>query len=149
MPPGQIMRKQVPSDRTKDVLNFATKKPAQRLQSIRDGLGVSVRMVHIVYLVLIGFVIVGSSIWPIRICEGEYMITRASSLRSVLTCLYSNSACMLKSSRNQFALECCPHRHSSMVLALGNRTWYVSEVDRLQCFYLSNFSRPRGMGLGT
>ncbi|KAI0773448.1 ribonuclease H-like domain-containing protein [Irpex lacteus] len=40
MPPGQIMRKQVPSDRTKDVLNFATKKPAQRLQSIRDGLGV-------------------------------------------------------------------------------------------------------------
>ncbi|KAI0092008.1 argonaute-like protein [Irpex rosettiformis] len=40
IPKGQIMRKQVPPERTKDVLNFATKKPADRLQSIRDGLGV-------------------------------------------------------------------------------------------------------------
>ncbi|KAH9899908.1 argonaute-like protein [Cubamyces lactineus] len=37
---GQIMRKQVPPERTKDVLDFATKKPADRLNSIRAGLGV-------------------------------------------------------------------------------------------------------------
>ena len=42
------MRKQVPPERTKDVLNFATKKPADRLQSIRDGLGVSIRLLPIV-----------------------------------------------------------------------------------------------------
>ncbi|KAI9001051.1 argonaute-like protein [Trametes punicea] len=37
---GQIMRKQVPPERTKDVLDFATKKPVDRLNSIRAGLGV-------------------------------------------------------------------------------------------------------------
>ncbi|KAI0335424.1 argonaute-like protein [Cubamyces sp. BRFM 1775] len=37
---GQIMRKQVPPERTKDVLDFATKRPADRLNSIRAGLGV-------------------------------------------------------------------------------------------------------------
>ncbi|KAJ8481770.1 hypothetical protein ONZ51_g5795 [Trametes cubensis] len=36
---GQIMRKQVPPERTKDVLDFATKRPADRLNSIRAGLG--------------------------------------------------------------------------------------------------------------
>ncbi|CDO71262.1 hypothetical protein BN946_scf184908.g19 [Trametes cinnabarina] len=36
---GQIMRKQVPPERTKDVLDFATKKPMDRLNSIRAGLG--------------------------------------------------------------------------------------------------------------
>ncbi|KAG6816930.1 hypothetical protein H0H87_001632 [Tephrocybe sp. NHM501043] len=40
VPPGQIMRKQVPPEKTKDVLDFATKRPADRLQSIRDGLAV-------------------------------------------------------------------------------------------------------------
>ncbi len=34
------MRKQVPSEKTKDVLAFATMKPADRLNSIRKGLGV-------------------------------------------------------------------------------------------------------------
>ncbi|KAJ7590925.1 argonaute-like protein [Mycena floridula] len=34
VPPGQIMRKQVPPEKTKDVLDFATKKPHERLQSI-------------------------------------------------------------------------------------------------------------------
>ena len=48
VPKGQIMRKQVPPERTKDVLNFATKKPADRLQSIRDGLGVSIRQLPVV-----------------------------------------------------------------------------------------------------
>ena len=40
VPPGQIMRKQVPPEKTKDVLDFATKKPQDRLASIRAGLGV-------------------------------------------------------------------------------------------------------------
>ncbi|KAJ7129589.1 Piwi domain-containing protein, partial [Mycena epipterygia] len=40
VPPGQLMRKQVPPEKTKDVLDFATKKPAERLRSIKDGLGV-------------------------------------------------------------------------------------------------------------
>ena len=34
------MRKQVPPEKTKDVLEFATKRPVERLQSIRNGLGV-------------------------------------------------------------------------------------------------------------
>ncbi|KAF4619813.1 hypothetical protein D9613_005017 [Agrocybe pediades] len=40
VPPGQIMKKQMPSDKTKDVLDFATKRPRDRLQSIQRGLGV-------------------------------------------------------------------------------------------------------------
>ncbi|KAG9317400.1 argonaute-like protein [Chiua virens] len=40
VPPGQIMRKQVPPEKTKDVLDFATKKPQDRLQSITNGLSV-------------------------------------------------------------------------------------------------------------
>ncbi|KAG9317399.1 argonaute-like protein [Chiua virens] len=40
VPPGQIMRKQVPPEKTKDVLDFATKKPQDRLQSIINGLSV-------------------------------------------------------------------------------------------------------------
>lgn len=35
------MRKQVPPEKTKDVLDFATKKPQDRLQSIKNGLAVS------------------------------------------------------------------------------------------------------------
>ncbi|KAJ7507898.1 argonaute-like protein [Mycena galericulata] len=40
VPPGQVMRKQVPPEKTKDVLDFATKKPGDRLRSIVNGLGV-------------------------------------------------------------------------------------------------------------
>ncbi|KAF7352729.1 Argonaute-like protein [Mycena venus] len=40
VPPGQLMRKQVPPEKTKDVLDFATKKPLDRLQSIKNGLNV-------------------------------------------------------------------------------------------------------------
>lgn len=40
--PGQIMRKQVPSDKVKSVLEFATRRPQDRLGSIRNGLGVCV-----------------------------------------------------------------------------------------------------------
>ena len=41
MLPGQIMRKQVPPEKTKDVLDFSTMKPVEKLNSIRNGLGVS------------------------------------------------------------------------------------------------------------
>lgn len=34
------MRKQVPSEKTKDVLDFATKRPEDRLASITNGLAV-------------------------------------------------------------------------------------------------------------
>lgn len=37
------MRKQVPPEKTKDVLDFATKKPDDRLASIRAGLSVRSR----------------------------------------------------------------------------------------------------------
>ncbi|THH11493.1 hypothetical protein EW145_g610 [Phellinidium pouzarii] len=40
VPPGQIMRKQVPPELTKNVLEFATKRPTDRLNSIRNGLSV-------------------------------------------------------------------------------------------------------------
>lgn len=40
VPPGQIMRKQVPPEKTKDVLEFATKRPEHRLASITAGLSV-------------------------------------------------------------------------------------------------------------
>ncbi|TBU42174.1 argonaute-like protein [Dichomitus squalens] len=40
IPEGQIMRKQIPPERMKDVLNFATKRPHERLQSIRQALEV-------------------------------------------------------------------------------------------------------------
>ncbi|KAJ7781167.1 argonaute-like protein [Mycena metata] len=40
VPPGQLMRKQVPPEKTKDVLDFATKKPHERLRSIVNGLEV-------------------------------------------------------------------------------------------------------------
>jgi eukaryotic translation initiation factor 2C len=40
VPEGQIMRKQVPPDKTNSVLEFATKRPNQRLGSICDGLRV-------------------------------------------------------------------------------------------------------------
>ncbi|KAI0053586.1 argonaute-like protein [Auriscalpium vulgare] len=38
--PGQIIRKQIPAEKTSAVLEFATKKPQERLASIREGLGV-------------------------------------------------------------------------------------------------------------
>lgn len=38
--PGQIMRKELPSDKTADMVAFSTKKPQERLSSIIDGLSV-------------------------------------------------------------------------------------------------------------
>lgn len=40
VPQGQIMRKEVPDGLKKAVLDFATKKPAERLASIQNGLPV-------------------------------------------------------------------------------------------------------------
>lgn len=40
VPRGQIMRKEIPDDKVKDVLEFSTKKPSVRLQCIKDGLQV-------------------------------------------------------------------------------------------------------------
>ncbi|KAF8888340.1 argonaute-like protein [Infundibulicybe gibba] len=40
VPPGQIMRRQVPQDKAADVLAFSTMRPAERLESIKKGLGV-------------------------------------------------------------------------------------------------------------
>ncbi|KAJ3552097.1 hypothetical protein NM688_g4337 [Phlebia brevispora] len=37
---GQIMRKQVPDEKVKDVVEFSTRMPQERLESIRNGLGV-------------------------------------------------------------------------------------------------------------
>jgi len=51
VPPGQIMRKQVPPDRARDVNAFASKGPADRLTSIKNGLGVSKDDFHINILV--------------------------------------------------------------------------------------------------
>lgn len=41
VPPGQIVKKEMPPEKVRDVLAFATKKPHERLSSIRAGLGVS------------------------------------------------------------------------------------------------------------
>ena len=38
--PGQLMRKQFPEDKTNDMVEFARKKPAERLAAIREGLQV-------------------------------------------------------------------------------------------------------------
>jgi eukaryotic translation initiation factor 2C len=35
------MRRQIPSEKTKDILEFATKRPRDRLESIKTGLSVS------------------------------------------------------------------------------------------------------------
>jgi eukaryotic translation initiation factor 2C len=40
IPPGQILRKQIPLDRTNSCLEFAQQRPRDRLTSITSGLGV-------------------------------------------------------------------------------------------------------------
>ncbi|KAF8897601.1 argonaute-like protein [Infundibulicybe gibba] len=40
VPPGQIMRKQVPAEKIREVIEFATKSPKERLESIKNGLAV-------------------------------------------------------------------------------------------------------------
>ncbi|KAG6851507.1 hypothetical protein C0991_008503, partial [Blastosporella zonata] len=38
VPPGQIMKKQLPADKTKDMVEFSTMRPADRFKSIANGL---------------------------------------------------------------------------------------------------------------
>ena len=40
VPPGQTICDQIPPERTRDVLDFSTEKPGDRLDSIKNGLGV-------------------------------------------------------------------------------------------------------------
>jgi eukaryotic translation initiation factor 2C len=47
------MRKQVPSDKTNSVLEFATKRPRERLESICNGLGVCLECAYSVVLLTI------------------------------------------------------------------------------------------------
>lgn len=49
------MRRQVPSDKTSAVLDFATKRPYERLASIRDGLGVCPGCAPSAYLLIVLF----------------------------------------------------------------------------------------------
>ena len=53
------MRKQVPSDKTKSVLEFATKRPNERLGSICDGLSVRPWCVHFATLLTIHSKVLG------------------------------------------------------------------------------------------
>jgi len=53
VPPGQIIRKQVPPDKTNSVLDFATKHPNERLASICNGLNVCPCCAHSVTLLTI------------------------------------------------------------------------------------------------
>lgn len=39
--PGQLMRKQFPEDKTNEMVEFARKKPHERLQAIQRGLQVT------------------------------------------------------------------------------------------------------------
>jgi len=62
VPPGQIMRKQIPADKTSLVMEFSKKAPADRLASIRAGLGVSS-----IYSLISPFShsnITGFAVWP-------------------------------------------------------------------------------------
>lgn len=38
VPKGQIVRKQLPPEKVKELVTFSTKKPAERMDSIVDGL---------------------------------------------------------------------------------------------------------------
>jgi eukaryotic translation initiation factor 2C len=65
VPPGQIMRKQVPPEKTKDVLEFATKRPDDRLASIRNGLSVCFIYFKPIANYIDAFCIAGPCLWAI------------------------------------------------------------------------------------
>lgn len=60
------MRKQVPPEKTKDVLEFATKRPRDRLDSIRNGLAVRRSFFRASFLFTL--LLAGTGLRPIRIC---------------------------------------------------------------------------------
>lgn len=47
--PGQIMRKQIPPERTRDVLDFATMAPEDRLRSIKNGFSVGTAYIKLIH----------------------------------------------------------------------------------------------------
>ena len=68
------MRKQVPPEKTKDVLDFATKKPSERLNSIE-----AAREAGSFYILFVdSSVALGTCIWPIRICSSVWNDCRRS-----------------------------------------------------------------------
>ena len=68
MPEDQIMRKEIPEDKLKDVISFASVSPDKRLESIRSFLGVS--FLSQLIMTFNDFILLpGTSLWPIRICS--------------------------------------------------------------------------------
>jgi hypothetical protein len=63
--PGQIMRKQVPAEKTKDVVEFATKRPEDRLASIRQGIEVGRCLILVTIRMTIH--IADARLWSIRV----------------------------------------------------------------------------------
>ena len=71
------MRKQVPPDKTNSVLEFATKRPNERLDSICNGLSVCPESIfgHPAYHPL-----KGPRLWTIRICSPVWHDGRGGAL---------------------------------------------------------------------
>ena len=68
--PGQIMRKQVPQEKMKEVLEFATRRPQDRLASINAGLGVSLLQCKEARA-RADITLSGSRLWPVGVCSGK------------------------------------------------------------------------------
>lgn len=70
------MRKQVPPDKTNSVLEFATKRPNERLESICNGLSVCTESIsgHPAYRLF-----KGPRLWTIRICSPVWHDGRRSA----------------------------------------------------------------------
>ena len=87
--PGQIMRKQIPADKTTDVVEFSKMNPAQRLATIRTGLDVCDITIAIIYVPHMIF-FQGVTIWSKRICSSfwherhtnSHFVTSASASAS-------------------------------------------------------------------
>jgi hypothetical protein len=60
------MRKQVPPEKTKDVLEFATKRPQDRLNSIKNGLSVSSMFLFPKFVIMF-CMFLGLELWAIRV----------------------------------------------------------------------------------
>ena len=73
---GQIMRKQLSPEHTKSMVEFSTKKPQDRLNSIREGLGVRHRIsdwVKYLYLLI-------TCLQVLQYGQSEYVRVRTTSV---------------------------------------------------------------------
>ena len=69
VPPGQIIRKQMPSDKISSILEFSTMRPRERFATIREGLSVRPGTTTSIFFSLnSSSLLLGASIWSIRIC---------------------------------------------------------------------------------